>query len=391
MSTTIIIASLALLAAFMRPFTTLIHELGHGLTAFFLIREKITLYIGSYGDPAESFHFQIGRLEFYIKRNPFHWRLGLCYPHNDNIPNNRMLAITLMGPITSLLVGSIGFYLTIYYDLHGIIKVLGAVFLGSCLFDFFGNIVPRKEPFYMYDGSVGYNDGHLLMMLLKFRSSSSDYKKGVTHYNQEEYKQAGRFFHSLIKKGHKDDLLFRLGVSSFAFIKDYKTAFEINKLFEKTGKFDSNDFTHAGLIKSQLGIHDKALLDYEKALELYPNNKNALNNRGYTYILLYDYEKSIPDFDKAIEIDSQFSYSYSNRGLAKIKIGLREEGLNDINIAIELDNKNAYSYLNFGIYYYDVEDYSNALIQFEKAEALDKDTYSLQDYLRNTKKALKSG
>ncbi len=45
------------------PITVLLHELGHAIPALILTRQKVSIYIGSYGDPDKSLHFRIGLLE----------------------------------------------------------------------------------------------------------------------------------------------------------------------------------------------------------------------------------------------------------------------------------------------------------------------------------------
>ncbi|MCH8904747.1 MAG: hypothetical protein IIA45_12645, partial [Bacteroidetes bacterium] len=87
------------IAIILRPFTVLFHELGHGITALLLTKEKVTLYIGSYGDPKNSFKFSLGRLEFFIKYFSVLWEIGLCVHQSKNIPLNRQILITLFGPI----------------------------------------------------------------------------------------------------------------------------------------------------------------------------------------------------------------------------------------------------------------------------------------------------
>ena len=43
--------------------------------------------------------------------------------------------------------------------------------------------------------------------------------------------------------------------------------------------------------------------DYDKAIELDPNDAEAYNNRGNSYRDLGQYQRAIEDYDKAIELD----------------------------------------------------------------------------------------
>jgi hypothetical protein len=68
-----------------RPVTVLLHELGHAIPAILLTRQKVTIYIGSHGDPKKSLKFKLGLLEGYFRYNPFDWNRGLCVPSARSI------------------------------------------------------------------------------------------------------------------------------------------------------------------------------------------------------------------------------------------------------------------------------------------------------------------
>lgn len=389
MTVPIVLITIILLVVATRPFTVLFHELGHGIPALLLTNDKVTLYIGSYGDPNHSLTFRLGRLEFFFKYNPFLWKLGLCVPHSKEVTLNRQILITVYGPATSLLLGALCCYIAFAADLHGSIKTISIVFLGSSLFDFFVNIVPRDQPIQLFDGSIVYNDGQQLKQLFKYKILPSQYTVGADYYNNQEYEKAAKAFHDIVDKGLRNDIFYRLAISAYLQFKDYETALTLHQEFEKHCKLNSDDYANSGLMKSQLGNYDEGMPDYQKSLDLNPENKYALNNRGYTYNLLEQYEQAIADFDKAIEIEPEFAYSYNNRGLAKIKLGQENEGLKDIKTSLDLDDKNSYAYRNLGIYHYDKGDFDKALEHLDKAYELDKDTHLVTDYIEKTKEKLK--
>lgn len=389
MTVPIIIITLALLLAFMRPFTTLFHELGHGITALLLTKEKVSLYIGNYGNPDQSFILKIKKLELFFLKNPFNWRVGLCIYNDKNVSFNKKIFITLMGPVASLLLGFLSFYLALTLDLHGIVKVLSFVLLSSSLYDFFSNIIPQKDPIQLYDGSIAYNDGQQLIMLFMYKALPSKYEIGVEYYNNQNYKKAAKVFHSIIKNGWKKEIIYRHALASYLQDKNYKTALELNKEFVQLGGLNSDDYVNSGLIKSQLGFYQESLIDLQKSLDLNPDNKYALNNRGYTYNLMHQYDKAILDLDMSIALDPKFSYSFNNRGLAKMELGLLDEGLNDIEKSLDLDDENSYAYRNLGIYYFKKSDFNKALEQFKKAYELDQDTSMLIKYIEKTRSELR--
>ncbi|WP_394971904.1 tetratricopeptide repeat protein [uncultured Croceitalea sp.] len=382
---------LLVFVVFLRPVSTLIHELGHGLPALLLTDGKVTLYLGSYGNPDDSIKINLGRLEIYFRKNPFHWKVGLCKMHSESVSINRQIFVTLMGPIMSLALALIVTYYVFFTDLNGDFIVLLFFFGISTYFDFFANIIPQRQPIKLHDGTVTHNDGQIILNLLKFKKLPSEYEEGITLYNKKEFAKAAELFKKVLESGHKEDFVYRLTISSFLSVLDYKKAKVLNDEFEKKFKaknFASNDYNTSGFLKSYFKDFNEGLEDYKTSLELNPNNSYSLNNRGYTYNLIGEYEKAILDFNKAIELEPEHAYAYNNRGLSKIKLGKAEDGLKDIEQSMRLDENNSYAHMNLGIYYYDLGDFTKALEKFNLALKLDKNTYEIQERISETKSKL---
>lgn len=141
---------------------------------------------------------------------------------------------------------------------------------------------------------------------------------------------------------------------------------------------------------------------YEQALELYPENYEALNNYGSFYSLTLDnYDKAISYFDKAIEVKPDKPEAYYNMGYSYQMLGevekaiyyykeslkIRPENMNlqsdlaslyfetgEIEQAIKinrqimrLDPKADLPYINIGNYYLQMADSARAISYFEQA------------------------
>ena len=70
-----------------------------------------------------------------------------------------------------------------------------------------------------------------------------------------------------------------------------------------------------------------------------PKLIHAYNNRGAAYFKLKDYQKAIADYDKAIEIDPKDADTLFNRACAYAIMKNKEQSLKDLSEAIKLDNK----------------------------------------------------
>jgi len=116
------------------------------------------------------------------------------------------------------------------------------------------------------------------------------------------------------------------------------------------------------------GEYDKALADFNKAIELDAKNAGAYDNRGVLYLRQGDYEKALSDVNKAIELDPQKSGSYDNRGLILSQKGESNQALVEYNKALKTRNTNYKVFNNRGLLYQElgkfdlaIEDYSRAL------------------------------
>jgi len=96
-------------------------------------------------------------------------------------------------------------------------------------------------------------------------------------------------------------------------IQDYNTALELNPNFAKTYYNRGNAFA----AKEDL---EKAIQDYNKALELNPNLAGAYYNLGFFHADKGDYNKAIQYFQKVLDINPGYEESYNNRGSAHFMI-----------------------------------------------------------------------
>ena len=69
----------------------------------------------------------------------------------------------------------------------------------------------------------------------------------------------------------------------------------------------------------------------------------AYINRGNAYQEIGQYDLSIGDFNRAIELSPQNGMAYNNRGFTFILMGKYEEAENDIKKSLELNPNNIYA------------------------------------------------
>ena len=69
----------------------------------------------------------------------------------------------------------------------------------------------------------------------------------------------------------------------------------------------------------------KAIADYDKAIELNPEYAGAYYNRGIAKRQLKQYKEAIADYDKAIKLNPKDANVYYNRGFAYRELGKKKK------------------------------------------------------------------
>ena len=130
-------------------------------------------------------------------------------------------------------------------------------------------------------------------------------------------------------------------------------------------------YINRGIAYGEKGDHDRAIADFNKAIELDPKYDEAYYNRGYAYSKKGDHGHALADYNKAIELDPKHAPAYINRGLVYFDKGDFDRAIADYNEAIELDPKYAKAYYNRGGAYGKKGDHDRAMADFNKAIELD--------------------
>jgi Flp pilus assembly protein TadD len=90
-----------------------------------------------------------------------------------------------------------------------------------------------------------------------------------------------------------------------------------------------------------MGLFDKAIEDFEKAIVLNPSQPEAYNNLGIAYARVGLVDKAFEQFNKTILLDQHQAMAYYNRGLLYLRTGDKERAAVDHQKACDLGNDDA--------------------------------------------------
>ena len=160
--------------------------------------------------------------------------------------------------------------------------------------------------------------------------------------------------------------------------------------YDKAIQLEPNDahaYNNRGLAKTYLGQHFSVISDYDKAIQLKPNDAMAYYNRGLAKYYLGQYFSAISDFDKAIQLKPDLARTYYNRGVAKARLGQHFAAISDYDKVIQLKPDLASAYIGRGLAKAGLGQHFAAISDYDKAIQLKSD-YARAYLLRGGAKAL---
>ena len=114
----------------------------------------------------------------------------------------------------------------------------------------------------------------------------------------------------------------------------------------------------------------QAFVEFQKAYELNPRDKEVLNAIGYIYLIYFDETaKAVDFFEKATKVDPNFSDAFNNLGFAYEKMGRFDTAISFYKKALSnlLYPTPDKAYIGMGNSYYRLGKYENAISSYKEA------------------------
>jgi len=125
--------------------------------------------------------------------------------------------------------------------------------------------------------------------------------------------------------------------------------------------------------------YGRTVADYDKLIELDPNNTDTYYKRGDFYYETDEYDKAIADYSKAIQLNPNHADAYYSRGCAYGETAEYEKAIADHSKTLEMNPNDANAYYNRGIAYREKDEVPKAVDDLEKCIELSTDPELTKD------------
>ena len=136
-----------------------------------------------------------------------------------------------------------------------------------------------------------------------------------------------------------------------------------------------------GIVFLQKGQVDKALEDFQSAVEINPNYLEAHSNLGLALLQEGQMDEAVAHFKKASEIAPNSLTTHYNLGVALLKNGELDEAVAQYRKALEINPNSLETHYNLGLIFFKKRQLDEAITQFLEVLRLKPGFSPAQDYL----------
>ncbi|HBL58523.1 MAG TPA: hypothetical protein DDZ80_08405 [Cyanobacteria bacterium UBA8803] len=127
------------------------------------------------------------------------------------------------------------------------------------------------------------------------------------------------------------------------------------------------DYNNRGFIYFQMGMPEKAIADYNRALQLNPELDSAYNNRANYYATTGQLGEALADYEKALDLNPANVRTWINQAITFRELGLYELALENLDLALMLGCLEENIYAERGRTYHLRGDWNCAIADYQRA------------------------
>jgi tetratricopeptide (TPR) repeat protein len=133
---------------------------------------------------------------------------------------------------------------------------------------------------------------------------------------------------------------------------------------------EASIYSDRGVAKWRLNQTKEAIEDFNKSIQLSPENGTVYNNRGNALMDLGHPDEAMKDFDRAIALSPNYGPAYNNRGNAHVALGQYNRAFQDFRKAAELMPRSAVPFNGRGTAHEELKRYHAAVRDLSRAISL---------------------
>lgn len=195
--------------------------------------------------------------------------------------------------------------------------------------------------------------------LAKYYASLTNYQRGLDYIN-EALEIDDQYAESYFVKG----LVYRKAGNDSLSISSLQTAVELDP-------DHLNGFIFLGMIHGEKG-DPLTKSFYNSALEIDPENQQALYNLAYFEQENREYESALANYDRLLEIDSTNVFAWYNKGYVKLLyLNEYEEAISYFSKALKYEPRYYQAYYNRGLAHEQIQNYKDARLDYQAALTLE--------------------
>lgn len=116
--------------------------------------------------------------------------------------------------------------------------------------------------------------------------------------------------------------------------------------------------------------YQEAIADYNKYIQMVPDNHSGYMNRGTAHERLKSYDSALWDYDKVILLKPDDTIAFFNKGVVYDALNNPWQAIREYDSCLKRDPRLAKTYYNRGAAYEKIQDWKRAIQDFEKAVTL---------------------
>jgi len=156
-----------------------------------------------------------------------------------------------------------------------------------------------------------------------------------------DYQEALKRYDSMIDPKDPDALaLYRRGVSLDGLGQSERALSNYDEAIKRSPREPRAFFERGVLLATRKRAYDRAIVDFNRVLELAPGDVDAMIRRGDAYGQMGDFGHALADLDRAISLAPDYARAYVFRGITNSRRKKNERAAADFDAALKIDPRN---------------------------------------------------